>query len=72
VIRLSDGRQANSDIIPGRRKRFFSSPKFSDQLWEPPVCLVAVFPIAGNTEKYVDIKDDQLISSLKGHVKLQT
>lgn len=37
VIRLSDGRQANSDIIPGRRKRFFSSPKLSDQLWDPPV-----------------------------------
>jgi len=37
VIRLSDGRKGKSDIIRGGRKRFFSSPKLSDQLWDPPV-----------------------------------
>jgi hypothetical protein len=39
MTRLQAGRARKLDLIPSKDKRFFSSPKYSDQLWGSPSLL---------------------------------
>jgi hypothetical protein len=36
---VKDYRLGGEDSIPGRWKKFFSTPHFSDWLWGPPILL---------------------------------